>query len=309
MDSVLRMDSVDWMLSDRMVLSEVSLCVRSGTTTVLLGENGAGKTSVIRIIAGLQDPTRGTVSIDGYSPRALEARRLLGVALQVPALYPTLTVQQNIQFAASVSPSQKGSKAVAIELMSNQFRDMLKRKAGSLSGGERSLLHLEIALLHAPKYLILDEPSAALDVERRASLARRLRRHTEDGGGILLCTHSIREVEGLADDAVILHRGRVVASGAIAELVTRFGNGLVDFMFEGKVQDLPVDTNILASEILDGGSTLRCFVSDTNRAVVSTAKWLADCGARVSAVSVVPRGLEAAFLAVTHGRTRADESE
>jgi ABC-2 type transport system ATP-binding protein len=201
------------------VLVDLDLTVPAGEIYGLLGPNGAGKTTLINILCRLLDADRGTISIDGI-PHMRSPRAWIGIVPQENLLYRSLTCLEHLCFFAHLyGLPRKGLKQRArgcLELVG------LAERAGSLaetlSGGMQRRLSLAIALIHAPRLLILDEPTAGLDIESRHQLWALIGTLQARGMTILLTTHGLDEAERLCQRIGILQRGRLLAEGTIAEL-------------------------------------------------------------------------------------------
>jgi branched-chain amino acid transport system ATP-binding protein len=206
------------------VLEAVSLAVRPGTITAVLGANGAGKTTLLRTISGLVRPRQGRILIDGanLARRHPEAITRAGVA-HVPegqGVVTELTVEENLRLGGLIRPGS--TRAAALADAYQRFpllADRKRRPAGTLSGGERQILVIARALMAAPRVLLLDEPSLGLAprmVTQVMDLVRRLR--DESGLTVLLVEQNARSALAIADRGLVLNVGKVVASDTAATL-------------------------------------------------------------------------------------------
>jgi ABC-2 type transport system ATP-binding protein len=203
---------------DRVVLDGVGLAVRPGEIVALLGPNGAGKTTTIEIIEGYRRPDGGIARVLGVDPAtggpALHAR--VGLMLQGSGLDPRSTPGEALRLYAAFHDGAREPAALMREVGLGEA--VVKTRIRRLSGGERQRLALALALVGEPEVLLLDEPTAGMDPEAKAT-TRALVAGLRDGGrAILLTTHDLADVERLADRVVILAGGRVVAKGTPAEL-------------------------------------------------------------------------------------------
>ncbi len=213
-------------------LDGLTLRVEAGDMVGLLGPNGAGKTTAMLLLATLLRPTRGSAQVFGHDiVRArTEARRNLGLVFQEPTVDPFLTVRENLEFAAALSGLDRGQAASAIgpALERMGLEPFADRRARELSGGWRRLADIARATLHAPRLLILDEPTVGLDPEHRAALWAFLETACRaQGTAVLFSTHYLTEAE-TADNVVLLSGGRVVGSGSPASLMQPFGTALLE---------------------------------------------------------------------------------
>jgi molybdate transport system ATP-binding protein len=192
-----------------------------GGVTALFGPSGAGKTSLINMIAGLLTPDRGTIALDGEVLDDVAARnhipayrRHIGYVFQDARLFPHLSVADNLDYGRRMNGLPRDDAAQKRITGMLDIGDLLERRPGKLSGGERQRVALGRALLSRPKLLLLDEPLGSLDDERKAEILPylvRLRDHA--GVPMIYVSHSAAEVRLLANRVVILRDGRIAASG------------------------------------------------------------------------------------------------
>lgn len=204
--------------------------VSRGRVLALLGPNGAGKSTTIRAITGQLVPTTGTISVGGHDvvSSPLEAKTLIGYVPDRPYLYPNLTGRELLRFLGRLR-RVRDAESKASELLE---RFELSRAADELvqtySHGMRQRLTFCAALLHAPEALVIDEPMVGLDPRGARDVRALMRRHADDGGVVLLTTHSLAVAEAVADDIVVMSQGRAVARGTLAELRRRVGDDAAD---------------------------------------------------------------------------------
>jgi molybdate transport system ATP-binding protein len=193
----------------------------SGRVTGLFGTSGAGKTSVINMIAGLLRPDRGTIAINGDTLDDVGTgihvpphRRRIGYVFQDARLFPHLNVRANLDYGRRMNalPHDAANEARIIQLLG--IEPLLDRRPGALSGGERQRIAFGRALLSQPKLLLLDEPLGSLDGERKAEILPYLfRLRDEVGVPMVYVSHDVGELRQLASHVIILKQGRIVASG------------------------------------------------------------------------------------------------
>ena len=208
-----------------LALDELDLEIPAGEFFGLLGPNGAGKTTLIGAVTNLVRISSGEVRVFGHRGDSLEARRLVGVAEQEPNLDRFLTVREALLYHGGYFGMSRAEAAARAEEMIEIFdlRAKADVRAPKLSGGMRRRLLLARALLHEPRLVILDEPTAGVDVELRQELWRYIRRLHSQGTTILLTTHYMEEAEALCEDIALIAGGRVVARGSADDLKERFG--------------------------------------------------------------------------------------
>lgn len=216
----------------------LSFDVKDGEVFGFLGPNGAGKTTTIRTITTIQRPTSGKVFIDGHDTSVdyLEARKLIGIAQQHIALDKDLTIRQNIKQHALLHKIPKSEMESRIEYAADLLglQEYMDRKVESLSGGWKRKASIVCAIVHQPRLLLLDEPTAGLDTRSRHLLWDLVRDLNSRGTTILLTTHYIEEAESLCDRVAIINHGRLVAVGTVEELRDIIGRVAVEYQEDNR---------------------------------------------------------------------------
>ena len=227
MDALLAVDGLVKRYGKREALRGVSFAVRPGELVALLGPNGAGKSTTLSILASLIAPDGGSVTIAGHRlpDGARAAKRAIGFVPQQVSVYPTLTARENLRFfarmqglgrAAAASAAATGLAIVALEPRADDL-------VATFSGGMRRRLNLACGILHAPRVVLLDEPTVGVDPQSRERIYDAVATLRHDGAAILYSTHYMEEAERLCDRVVLLDGGTVVATGSPAELVSQAG--------------------------------------------------------------------------------------
>ena len=203
-------------------VAAVSFTAENGEITGLLGPNGAGKSTTLRMIASLLKADDGRILIDDVdiAKDPTEARRRIGVLSHASGLYPHLTARENIRYFAvlhGMSRPQTDRRCDELQSLLD-MHDIMDRRAKGFSQGQRLKTALARALVHAPKNLILDEPTNGLDVMAVRALRELLSALRQSGHCILFSSHVMQEVAMLCDRVVVIAHGRVVAQGTIEEL-------------------------------------------------------------------------------------------
>lgn len=208
---------------DRVAVDDVSFELEAGQIFALLGPNGAGKTTTLRMLAGLIAPTSGSVKIGGeaMTPRAApKLRERLGFLTEAPGLWDNLTVRDNLMVYAQLYGMHDAEKAVSDALALFEIADRRDDRTARLSKGLKQRVALARALVHRPRIVLLDEPTAGLDPESARDVRELIVAMRGEGRAVLLCTHNLDEVERVADRVAVL-RSRLVAIGTPAELRQR----------------------------------------------------------------------------------------
>jgi len=213
-------------------LRGVSLRIEAGQFFGLLGPNGAGKSTLIHCTTGLAQPTSGTIEVFGHDAISHyeQARLAVGLAPQDLNLDWFLTVEETLDYHAGYFGMPKRERRARTEELLEAFSLTEKRteRTRTLSGGMKRRLILARALMHRPPLLILDEPTAGVDVELRLELWHYVKRINTEGTTILLTTHYLEEAEQLCDHIAFINGGEIVAQGTSPELAARFGVGSLE---------------------------------------------------------------------------------
>ena len=214
-------------------LRSVSLQIESGDFFGLLGPNGAGKSTLIHCTTGLAQPTSGSIAVYGHDAikHYTEARQAVGLAPQEPNIDWFLTVEETLDYHAGYFGMPKRVRRERTEEMLETFSLVEKRnvRTRTLSGGMKRRLLLARALMHKPPLLILDEPTAGVDIELRLELWHYVQRINQEGTTILLTTHYLEEAEQLCNRIAFINDGQIAGEGTSAELAAEYGvNSLED---------------------------------------------------------------------------------
>ena len=220
---ILEADGVVKFYGQRKALDAVDITIQPGEFVALLGPNGAGKTTLFQLLTGLFVPDSGTIHIGGSDIRkyAVPALSGIGVVFQQPTLDLDLTVTDNLQFHGSLHGLARRETRLRIdeELEQLKLADRSGDRARDLSGGQRRRIELARALLHRPRFLLMDEPTVGLDPSsRRDLLSYVLQLKQERQMAILWASHLVDEAEQ-ADRVIVLHEGRVLSDGEPGKLV------------------------------------------------------------------------------------------
>lgn len=278
--------------------------IREGEVFGLLGPNGAGKTTTISVIATQLRPTAGDAVVFGHSVQRdiATVRQTIGVVPQDIALYPKLTAAENIRFFGRMY----GVSKVALEERIDELLRVvgLEGRRGdyvaTFSGGMRRRLNLAVSLVHRPRLLLLDEPTAGVDPHSREHIFQIVRRLREDGTAILYTTHYMEEAERLCDRLGIMDEGKIIAMGSLDDLVTQLGCAEII-----EVRGLPPRADLSRLQSAAGVCRIETHDSVTRVFVTSAARALAPLNQTIGrytdqvSVEITPLSLEALFLQLT----------
>ena len=202
------------------VLRGVDFAVARGSICALLGSNGAGKTTVVRILSTLLKPDAGTVSVNGFdlATQAANVRESISLTGQFAAVDEILTGRENLVLIARLRHLEDPGRIADDLLARFSLTDAATRKVATYSGGMRRRLDIAMSLIGNPPVIFLDEPTTGLDPQARLEVWQAVKELAEDGTTVLLTTQYLDEAEQLADRIAILHDGRIIADGTLAEL-------------------------------------------------------------------------------------------
>lgn len=203
-------------------VDELSIEISQGEFFAFLGPNAAGKTTTIKMLAGLLQPTSGQVSIGGYDIQRdpEKAKGLLAYVPDFPFLYEKLTAREFMQFVGDIFAIPRKEMHARTASLFERFHlsDFANELTENLSHGTRQRLVIASALLHEPKVMVIDEPMVGLDPTHARIVKQEFRTRTEAGMTIFLSTHQLSVAEEVADRVGIIHRGKLIALGTVAEL-------------------------------------------------------------------------------------------
>jgi ABC-2 type transport system ATP-binding protein len=204
-------------------VDDVSLRIARGEIFGLLGPNGAGKTSTLSAIEGLIKPQSGTVLLDGVDIRRhpSQAKAKLGVQLQATSFQSQLTIKQIVRLYAGLYGVALSDGEITTNLREIGLEDEASKPFKQLSGGQQQRLSLYVAVMHRPALLLLDEPTAGLDPQSRRQLWRRIENIRQEGGSIILTTHSMEEAEAVCDRVAIIDHGTLLTTETPKDLIEK----------------------------------------------------------------------------------------
>ncbi len=277
----------------------LDLVIAPGEVVALLGPNGAGKSTTVDMLLGLTRPDAGTVTVFGAAPHEAVATGAIGAMLQGGALLDDATVGETIGMVASL---HRNPLPVAEALRRSGIEDLASRRCAKLSGGQKQRVRFAVALVSDPDLLVLDEPTAAMDVRSRRDFWRSMHGFTDTGRTVLFATHYLEEAETYADRVVLMRGGQIVADGSVAEVTALVSGRIVRAAVPGasaaSLRALPAVSEV---ELRPTGVTISTADSDaTLRALLAVFPQAHD-------IEVTAVGLEGAFLSLTGDDTEGVE--
>jgi ABC-2 type transport system ATP-binding protein len=235
--ATLRLERVTKSLAHRLVLSNVSFGCPAGAITALLGPNGAGKTTTVAVATGLRRPDSGRATVDGLDVGTKLTRQQVSVVPQEIGFPDAVTVRRCLDFVAA----QRTAEALGPERGQLCERlgitELLPRRAGGLSGGERRKLAVALGLIRAPSVVILDEATTNLDEHSRAITWELIEEYAARGGTALVTSHILADIESHADRVVALYGGEVVLQGTLEQIRARLGGSQVSVTLPARLHD------------------------------------------------------------------------
>ena len=283
-------------------LKGIDLTIPRGSIFGLLGPNGAGKSTLINILAGLVVKSAGTVRIWGFdqdkNPR--QSRAAIGVMPQEPHLDPFFTPAGSLDVQAGLYGVPKSQRKTAEILDLIGLTDKADAYARSLSGGMRRRLLLGKALVHSPQILVLDEPTAGVDIELRNMLWQNVRKLNEQGMTIILTTHYLEEAEEMCDDIAIINHGEVIIKDSTANLLGRLDSKTLVITPEVDAE-LPALPDTISGQKHANGTLAFTYKSGVTPAdqILSIVR---DAGITIKDVKTEEADLEDVFLSLTSSR-------
>lgn len=289
-ETVAALSGVTFRYGPVLALDRVDLEVRRAEVLAVLGPNGAGKTTAVSLLLGVLRTRDGVARVFGRHPDHPSVRVRRGAMLQISGLLPTLTVAEHLDLFRAYYPSPLPIERL---LRMAGLEDLAGRRFLKLSGGQKQRVMFALAMAGDPELVFLDEPTAGLDLDGRRRLWSEIRALRGAGRTAVLTTHDLAEADALADRIVVLHRGRVIATGAPAEIKARTAGRLVRAITRISSEAARGLPGVVS--VRERGRHLEVLTSraeDVVREMLSRDAGLTD-------LTVTGAGLEEAFLALT----------
>ncbi len=290
METMIAADAVSMTYDGRTGVHDLDFEVPAGSLIALVGPSGAGKSTIVRLLTGLLDRESGMLEVLGRDPGEFDAetRAQLGYLPQSSVLYPTLSIRENLDFVASTYGLRGSARAKAADRILEfvELADVADRRLADTSGGMQRRVGLAAALIHEPKMLFLDEPTAGLDPILRRSVWDHFVELREAGRTLLVTTQYVGEAS-YCDRIALLEEGRILEFGAPEDLRrSAFGGELVDVVFTEPPSYGDVElfgSRVGATEIATlGPATVRLTVPDAGQAIPLVASTADDVGLSVA---------------------------
>jgi ABC-2 type transport system ATP-binding protein len=275
----------------------IDLEVRRGEVFALLGTNGAGKTTTLEVLEGFGTRSAGTVSVLGLDPATDRAalRPRMGVQLQEGGFVEELTVLETLRLWQQLSDREDRPERLLDRFELTGRRDV---GVGKLSGGEKRKLDLAMAVWGSPELAVLDEPTTGLDPEARTRTWDAIQELQEAGRTVVLTTHYLEEAEALADRIAIMHEGRIVVSGTLAEIVAA-----EPARFSATVA-APAGLPALRGTVEHDGDRLTVRTGDLQDDLTAFLGWAAERGVRLTDLRASPASLADIYHAIRTEESR-----
>ena len=271
-------------------LDGLDIDIEGGKITALLGANGAGKTTAVRLMLGLITPVLGAATLFGLDPRQRKARARVGAMMQVARVPEMLRVAEHIDTFRSYYPRPL-PRAELIEMAG--LAGFERRMFGTLSGGEKQRVLFALALTGDPEFLFLDEPTVGMDVETRRAFWKQIRSLRDRGRGVLLTTHYLEEADALADRVIVINHGKVAADGSPAVIKQSLSRRRI------RCSTVLTDAEIMAIAGVDGVEREGERVSIAAAAPEDVLRVMLSRDLTLHGLEVSDPGLEEAFIALT----------
>lgn len=285
---------------DTRAVNDISFTIEPGEIFGLLGPNGAGKSTTINMIGGVTQVGNGRIEIFGHDNRKdyRTTRRMVGVMHQEIVIDNFFTIDQALRFHSGFYgvPDDAHWRKQLIDRLG--LRPHLHKIMIKLSGGLKRRFMIAKALIHKPRLLILDEPTAGVDVELRLTLWDFVREINQHGTTILLTTHYLEEAEQMCDRIAIMNHGNLIALEATNTLLKELGTRSILVHLQNPINDIPKNLCCQSAELIDGGSTLQLTLS-ANQQTGDLLKNLCDLGLPIADIDTQKAGLEEIFLQIT----------
>lgn len=284
-------ENVSKNFGDVQAVNDLTMRIPQGRTVAFLGPNGAGKSTSIDMMLGLKKPSSGTVQVFGKSPRAAITSGEVGAMLQSGGLLSDVSVRELLVLMTKLHP-----KPIDIDelLKRANIADIAERRADKLSGGQTQRVRFAIAIAGDSDLIVLDEPTTGMDVENRQIFWETMKAEAARGKTVLFATHYLEEADQIADQVLVINKGRLLVAGTVAEIKARAGFQRIAFRLAGIGREQLVSLpNVVSFDIVHDRVQIQSSDSD------KTFYAILDAGLRPEEIEISALGLEQAFVAIT----------
>jgi ABC-2 type transport system ATP-binding protein len=286
---------------DVQAVAGVSFDVRDGEVYALLGENGAGKSTIVEILEGHRTASSGRVEVLGVDPATAgrDFRNRIGIVLQSSGVESEFTVREVIELYGGCYRQHLDADEVAGLVGLDEKVDA---RIGSLSGGQRRRVDLALGIVGKPELLFLDEPTTGFDPSARRKSWDLIEQLGSAGTTVMLTTHYLDEAERLADRVGVLSRGRLIAEGTPEDLINKVSGTVVSFMLPDSVEPDEVASTfgpVLGVDVRVSGRLVEATIDHPAAAVNRLTSWALEAGVELDSLSVGRASLEDVYLALT----------
>lgn len=286
---------------DVLAVAGVSFDVREGEVYALLGENGAGKSTIVEILEGHRTASSGRVEVLGIDPAQAgrDFRDRIGIVLQSSGVEREFTVREVIElYGGCYRQHLEVGEVVGLVGLDEK----VDARIGSLSGGQRRRVDLALGIVGKPELLFLDEPTTGFDPSARRKSWGLIEQLGSAGTTVMLTTHYLDEAERLADRVGVLSRGRLIAEGTPEELISKVSGTVVSFMLPDSVEPAdaaPTFGPVLGVDVRVSGRLVEATIDHPAAAVNRLTNWALEAGVELDSLSVSRASLEDVYLALT----------
>lgn len=296
---MIEVHSLSKSFSNHMAVKDLSFTIEEGRCVALLGPNGAGKTTTLEMLAGLQKPTKGTISF--LDAKTRDYREHIGYLSQQPVFFPWMNAVEFLLFMGELSGLSKteATKRTDELLEIVGISDSKKRRIGGYSGGMKQRLGIAQAMLHEPKLLMLDEPVSALDPVGRREVLEMMKKLKEKMT-ILFSTHILHDAEEICDDVIMIHDGELAISGSLPELRRKHQEDVIMISAEENLEGWAqgIEAWDVISKVVLKDRSLEIFVKDVTEGRSKLLEDIRDKQIPVTSFTVGHTTLEDLFMKV-----------
>lgn len=306
MEEIIVVENLNKSYQHKSAVNDLSFTVCQGEIVGLLGPNGAGKSTTINILSTILKPDSGNILIGGYDlvKDKSKIKKFIGIVPQDLAIYEEISAEKNVAFFASLyglhDSELKFQTYKALQQVG--LYDHRTEKPKTFSGGMKRRLNIACAIAHAPKLIIMDEPTVGIDPQSRNHILEAILTLRDQGSTILYSTHYMEEVEAIADRILILDEGKFIASGTKDELCQRFENQVTySFTLDRKPEEITLTLSGLSGiqSVAFEEQGLAITVDTTNENLGNIISAILSAGYQIKAMSSKEASLETVFLDLT----------